>query len=303
MLSEVLSGLRKSQKSLPSKYFYDERGSRLFEQITELKEYYLARAELSIIQNNLVVIAQHIGEEKVLVELGSGNSNKTRLLLDEMPHLKGYVPVDISEQHLAGTVQSLKERYSNLIIEPVCADYTKTFQIPSFGNSNINYVLFYPGSTIGNFHPAEARQFLKAISQILNSEGGLLIGVDLQKDKNILEAAYNDEQGITAAFNKNILCHINRKLNADFNPDHFDHRAFYNEKEHRMEMHLKSKTEQMVTIGEEQIHFEEGETIHTENSYKYTLSTFKDLVAPGFSVQKVWTDEKNFFSVQYLRKQ
>lgn len=303
MLSEVIQGLQKSQKTLPSKYFYDKRGSWLFEEITRLEEYYLTRTELTIMQNNLSEIEQYVGKNVILVEPGSGSSKKTQLLLDEWTGLTGYVPVDISEQYLTNIVHSLKEKYPNLPIKPVCADYTQSFEVPDFKTNNAHYLLFYPGSTIGNFCPTEAQQFLKSISQILNPEGGLLIGVDLQKDINLLKAAYNDREGITATFNKNILRHINRKLNADFEPDRFAHQAIYNRKENRMEMHLKSKAAQTVTIDGKQIHFEQDETIQTENSYKYTLDSFRKLVDPWFSVQKVWTDDDNYFSVQYLKKE
>lgn len=302
MLSEVLQGLRKPQKTLPSKYFYDKRGSRLFEQITQLNEYYLTRTELKIMRNNLSKMAQHVGKNVILVEPGSGSSKKTQLLLEEWTNLSGYVPVDISEQYLTNIVHNLKEKYPNLPIKPVCADYTQPFDVPVFEVNEANYVLFYPGSTIGNFHPTEAQQFLKSISQILNPNGGLLIGIDLQKDTKILEAAYNDEQGITAAFNKNILQHLNWKLSADFKPDQFNHRAFYNKKEGRIEMHLISNTEQMVTIDGTKFYFKKEESIHTENSYKYTLDTFRKLVNPWFSVQNVWMDDNNYFSIQYLKK-
>lgn len=303
MMTEVLQGLQKKQKAIPGKYFYDERGSDLFEQITRLEEYYPTRRELEIMQDHLAEITSQIGEHSILVELGSGSSRKTRLLLDALPGLAGYVPVDISETYLAEVVQTLKKEYPDLIIKPVCADYTQPFQVPEFNHSSNNYVLFYPGSTIGNFRPEEARRFLATLSKILDPEEGMLIGVDLKKDKEMLEAAYNDRKGITAEFNKNVLIRLNRELEADFDPDHFRHHAFYNEREGRVEMHLISDKDQTVTIGKEQIRFNKGESIHTENSYKYSPDEFKELVRPWFSVQRVWMDKHNHFSVQYLIKE
>jgi dimethylhistidine N-methyltransferase len=302
MLKEVLEGLNQLPKALPSKYFYDERGSELFEQITRLEEYYPTRTEKSIMKNNMGDIINHIGGDSVLVELGSGSSKKTRLLLDHLPDLAAYVPVEISEQYLARVVTELKKEYPDLLIKQVCADYTQPFEVPAIETKHTYYVLFYPGSTIGNFHPGEAQDFLSTVSQILNPGGSMLIGVDLKKDKKVLEAAYNDSKGITADFNKNILRRLNRELDANFDIDHFTHKAFYNEQEGRIEMHLVSNTQQEVTIYGEQFHFEEGESIHTENSYKYSLEEFKELVSDWFSVEKVWTDENNYFSLQFLKK-
>jgi len=302
MREEVLEGLRRPQKSLPSKYFYDERGSRLFEQITRLKEYYPTRTEKAIMQQHMPEIAEYIAGDSVLVELGSGSSKKTRLLLDHLTNIAAYVPVEISEKYLAEVVGTLKQDYPNLLIKPVCADYTKPFQVPPIQNPHTYYVLFYPGSTIGNFRPCQAQQFLETISRILNPGGGMIIGVDLKKDKKIMEVAYNDKKGITAAFNKNILRHINRELDANFDLDNYRHKAFFNEKEGRIEMHLVSEKEQEVAVASETFLIEEGESIHTENSYKYTLEEFEKLVHPWFSVQKVWTDKNDHFSVQYLQK-
>lgn len=302
MLDEVLSGLRETPKSLPSKFFYDEHGTILFEKITRLEEYYLTRTEFDIMRSHLEEIVGQVGVQTILVELGSGSSRKTRLLLDELTNIAGYVPVEISEAYLANAVQSLKKEYPHLTIKPVWADYTESFPVPKFNHSTGKYVLFYPGSTIGNFGPEEARRFLGTVSKILNPGGGMLIGVDLKKDKRILEAAYNDQKGITAAFNKNMLMHLNRELQADFNIDYFSHRAFYNKNKGRIEMHLVSDRDQAVSVAGEQIHFKQGESIHTENSYKYSLNEFRELVQPWFSVQKVWTDAQNYFSVQYLKK-
>ncbi|MDZ7716186.1 MAG: L-histidine N(alpha)-methyltransferase [Balneolaceae bacterium] len=302
MLDDVLNGLSQQQKMLPSKYFYDERGSELFEEITQLEEYYPTRTETRILEEHIEEISRAIGEQSVIVELGSGNSTKTRLLLDHMSDISAYVPVEISEEYLMKTVRSLKEEYPDLPIKSVCADYTKPFQIPPIEKPFEYYVIFYPGSTIGNFRPESAQKFLKTISKLLVPGGGMLIGVDLKKERDILEAAYNDEKGVTAEFNLNMLVRLNRELNADFNIDNFEHLAFYNEEKGRIEMHLKSETKQVVHLNGEAIYFEKGETIHTENSYKYSLSEFESLVSRWFKVEKVWTDKDDLFSMQYLVK-
>jgi len=303
MREEVIQGLRNPQKTLPSKYFYDERGSRLFEQITQLEEYYPTRTEIGIIHDNMPNIIRMIGSDVVLVELGSGNSYKTRLLLDHLPCIAAYIPVEISQNFVAAVIEQLRIEYPDLTILPVCTDYTKQFELPEINTQFSRTVMFYPGSTIGNFRPRQAEQFLETVSRILSPGGCMLIGVDLKKDKKILEAAYNDRQGITAAFNKNILRHINRELDANFDLDNYRHNAFFNEEEGRIEMHLVSEKEQEVSIAGETFLIEEAETIHTENSYKYTPDEFEKMVNPWFSVEQVWTDAENNFSVQYLIKQ
>lgn len=302
MLQEVLTGLNRDQKSLPSKFFYDQRGSELFEQITQLDEYYPTRTERQIMQQNIGKIAGMIGSESVIVEPGSGSSKKVRLLLDHLPNISAYVPVEISQKYLGQVVQELQKEYPNLLIKPVCADYTKPFQLPEIDKPFEYYVVFYPGSTIGNFRPAEAQDFLKLLADFMVPGGGLLIGVDLKKDIEILEAAYNDRKGVTEAFNKNMLVRLNRELNADFEIAQFDHHAFYNREKGRIEMHLVSQKDQAVHIDGKTFQFRRGETIHTENSYKYSLDDFEALVSDWFKVQKVWTDENQLFSVQYLEK-
>ncbi len=302
MQKEVAEGLSKSQKQLPSKYFYDEKGSDLFEQITHLNEYYLTRCEKEILQNNIKEIAERIGSDVMLIELGSGSSYKTRYLLEELSDLSTYIPVDISEEYLLKSVSQLRLEYPKISIIPVFADYTSHFKLPITEGSRQKQVVFFPGSTIGNFDPKEALEFLENIAAITDENSEMLIGVDLKKDVNVLEAAYNDDQGITARFNKNILTHINRQLEANFNTEKFRHEAFYNKEAGRIEMHLVSTEKQMVSVGDNEIAFEEGESIHTENSYKYSLEEFEELVADWYSVEKVWTDEKNYFSLQYLKK-
>ncbi len=302
MLKEVLNGLRKHQKSLPSKFFYDERGSELFEQITELDEYYPTRTEYKILQENIEQIAEVIGPESVIIEPGSGSSKKIRLLLNHLQDVAAYVPVEISQKYLAKVVHELRREYPSLLISPVCADYTRPFTIPDIDKPFHYYVVFYPGSTIGNFQPEEAKKFLKMMAQFMVPGGGLLIGVDTKKNIDILEAAYNDREGVTAAFNKNILVRLNRELPADFEVDCFEHRAFYNRSKGRIEMHLVSSKNQIVHLHGKQISFNKGETIHTENSYKYSLESFKALVSHWFRIEKVWTDQNDLFSVQYLVK-
>lgn len=302
MYREVREGLTRPQKRLSSKYFYDERGSELFEKITRLDEYYPTRTEQQIMRRHIGAIAEAVGPGAVIIEPGSGSSRKTRMLLDHLPGVAAYVPVEISQKYLGRVVQELQDEYPSLLIRPVCADYTRSFQLPDIDKPFDYYVVFYPGSTIGNFRPAAARSFLARWADFMVPGGGLLIGVDLKKDRQILEAAYNDSRGVTAAFNKNMLVRLNRELNTDFNVDQFEHRAFYNEEEGRMEMHLVSRVPQTVHLDGTAIHFGEGETIHTENSYKYTPAEFASLVGEWFEVRKMWTDPDELFSVQYLVK-
>lgn len=302
MMKEVKEGLRKSSKQLPSKFFYDERGSELFEQITHLDEYYLTRCEKAIMKENISEISKHIGSNAMLVELGSGSSKKTRLLLDQVSDLTAYVPVDISEEYLLKIVSRLRIDYPQIPVIPIFSDYTSDFNLPNLGGDYNSHVVFFPGSTIGNFNPAEIHTFWDNITSVTDNDSGMLIGVDLKKDKQILEAAYNDSQGITAQFNKNILVRMNREINADFDIDQFTHRAFYNEDEGRIEMHLISQTEQEIEIAGDRFHFEKGESIHTENSYKYSLKEFEKLVSDWYSVEKVWTDDRQYFSLQFLAK-
>ncbi len=297
---EVLQGLQKSPKELPSKYFYDDVGSHLFEQICELEEYYLTRTELSILQTRLGEMAELLGPRCLLIEYGSGNSQKTRMVLDALHAPAGYVPIDISKDALRRSVAALAQVYPSLDVMPVCADYTSDFAIPTPTRLVARRVAYFPGSTIGNFDPGPARRFLKQIARVCQ-DGGLLIGVDLKKDFNLLHAAYNDHQGVTARFNLNLLVRINEELGADFQLDQFAHYAFYNPIEGRIEMHLASLKNQIVHIGTVEIPFKRGESIWTESSYKYTLEEFAHLAATaGFSVKQVWTDPQELFSVQYL---
>lgn len=301
ILTEVIEGLNKFPKQLPSKLFYDEKGSKLFDEICELDEYYPTRTELKIMEGNIEEMSSLLGEGTLLVELGSGSSIKIRLLLNNIPGLAGYIPVDISEQHLINSAETLKEEYPHLDIYPLVADYTKIFEIPEIRNQYDHKAVYFPGSTIGNFTRTEAKEFLGRIAQIAGRNGGLVIGVDLKKDIKILEAAYNDKKDVTAKFNLNILSHINNELYSKFDLNKFDHFAFFNEKYGRIEMHLISKIEQSVRLNGSTINFEQGEHIITEYSNKYTIEEFAELAADHFTVNKVWTDKNNLFSIQYLR--
>jgi len=301
ILTEVLAGLSEERKRLPSKLFYDKKGSMLFDRICELDEYYPTRSEIKIMQDNIEELGALLGEGTLLIELGSGSSTKIRLLLDYIPGLAGYVPVDISEQHLIESAETLNKDYPHIKIYPLVADYTKMFEIPAIENNHDHKAVYFPGSTIGNFTRNEAKEFLGRIAEIAGPNGALVIGVDLKKDVCILEAAYNDGKSITADFNLNILKHMNNELDTNFNTDNFEHFAFYNEEFGRIEMHLVSKAEQEIQIGDNEIKFGKGEHIITEYSYKYTLEEFAELASDYFGVKKVWVDDNNLFSVQYLR--
>ncbi len=298
----MLQGLLDSRKELPSKYFYDEVGSQLFEQICELDEYYLTRTELSIMQEHMHEIASLLGPNSLLIEYGSGSSTKVRMLLDALQDPAGYVPIDIAKEQLLHSAASLALEYPELEVLPVCADYTSDFELPLPGKPVLRRVAYFPGSTIGNFDREPAKQFLKQIARVCQS-GGLLIGVDLKKDFNILHRAYNDSQGVTAQFNKHLLVRINQELDANFQLNQFGHYAFYNPGQSRIEMHLVILKNQAVRIGDIEIAFKLGESIWTESSYKYTPEEFAQLAATaGFTVEQVWTDPRQFFSVQYLKR-
>lgn len=298
--SQVLHGLRQTLKTLPCKFFYDQRGSQLFDQICELDEYYLTRTEVTILRTHVAEMASAIGPKCRIVEYGSGSSLKTRLLLDCAQGPAAYVPLDISREHLLEAASRLSAHYPKLNVLPVCADYTSGFSLPECEDAR-RTIIYFPGSTIGNFEPHDARQFLRAAARRAGSGGGLLIGVDLKKDPAVLHAAYNDAAGVTAQFNLNLLHRINRELEGSFLPDRFAHYAFYNPRLGRIEMHVVSLAAQEVAIGGEGISFREGETIFTESSYKYTLDEFASLAAAGgWKVEHIWTDERRLFSVQYL---
>jgi len=301
ILTEVLNGLSKSPKMLPSKLFYDEKGSILFDEICELDEYYPTRTEMQIMQNNIKEMGELLGEGTMLIELGSGSSQKIKLLLDHIPGLAGYVPVDISSEHLISSSKVLKDKYPHINIFPLAADYTKYFELPLIDKHYDHRAVYFPGSTIGNFTKKEAKEFINRIADIAGENGGLIIGVDLKKDKHTLEAAYNDSKGVTAAFNLNMLNHINEELNSDFDVNKFKHFAFFNEEINRIEMHLVSEDEQVVNIDQSNFSFNKNEHIITEYSYKYTLEDFENIANDRFDVKRVWVDDHKLFSIQYLK--
>jgi dimethylhistidine N-methyltransferase len=300
-LADVLAGLLGPRKTLPCKYFYDEEGSALFERICELDEYYPTRTELGILRRHGGEMAAALGPRCLLVEYGSGSSTKTRLLLERLDDPAAYVPVDISREHLLRSAEALCARHPHLPVIPVCADFTQPFELPPVPRA-ARRAAFFPGSTIGNFGPAEARKFLAQIAEQCGRGGVLLIGVDLRKSPAILEPAYDDALGVTAEFNRNLLRRINRELGADFDLAGFDHRALWNAVDGRVEMHLVSRREQAVQLGGCRIRFARGESIHTESSHKYELAGFAALArSAGFEVERVWTDPARLFSVQLLR--
>ena len=298
---EVLRGLRKSPKQLPTKYLYDERGSDLYEQICALDEYYIPRTEAAIMEDNIHEMVSLLGPNAILIEYGCGSCTKTRILLDNMVDIAAYIPIDISHEQLQRVAAELERIYPRLEIIPVCADYTSSFKIPSSKERGDRITAYFPGSSIGNFDPDSARALLSNIADTCGPGGALLIGTDLKKDINVLHRAYNDSDGVTAAFNMNLLERINRELQGDFQLKDFEHRAFYNPDTSRVEMHLVSMKDQIVHLDNTSITFEKGETIWTESSYKYDTDSFQHIATEaGFSVEKVWTDKRNWFSVQYL---
>jgi dimethylhistidine N-methyltransferase len=303
-LEDIYSGLQKNQKELSPKFFYNEKGSELFDQICELIEYYPTRTETEILISNIEEMASLISDDSVLIEYGSGSSQKTRILLDNFTNLAAYVSIDISGDYLLNSAKKLSSAYLDLGIIPIAADYTKPIDFSSINNFNGPRVAFYPGSTIGNFYPNEAVAFLKNIRNELGDNGALIVGVDLHKEKSKLDAAYNDEKGITAEFNLNMLRHINTVYDANFDLAYFEHYAFYNQEFRRIEMHLISTKKQSVKISGEVFLFEKDETIRTEVSHKYSLNDFKELAQKAnFEVKHVWIDKNNLFSVQYLISQ
>ncbi|WP_215084012.1 L-histidine N(alpha)-methyltransferase [Exiguobacterium sp. s78] len=301
MRLEVIEGLMREQKVLPAKYFYDHIGSQLFEQITQQPEYYPTRTELAILEQHRAEIARSIGDVHTLIEYGSGSSRKIQMLLETFTHLDTYMPIDISKDFLMESARQLSERYPALHIKAVCGDYSQSISLPV--EESQKRVIFFPGSTIGNFEPEEAMRFLRHSSRILETGDGFLIGVDLKKSVDVLERAYNDVAGVTAAFNLNMLTHLNQMLEGTFDVTRFEHHAFYNEEKGRIEMHLRSQLDQLVQVGDVTVPFKQGETIHTENSYKYSKEEFEALARQsGFHSVNCWIDDDERFSVHYLEK-
>lgn len=308
---EVINGLNQKRRCIPPKFFYDKRGSHIFDDICETDEYYVTRTETKLLKRHNAEIAELIGTDCLLVEPGSGSSQKVRILLDKLKP-QTYLPMDISRDYLAMVAQELADEFTWLDVHAACVDYTAPIDLSfvennsghsadTTVNSKIRKIAFFPGSSIGNFEKTQARKFLCNMAKMLGHNGGLLIGVDLKKDPSTLHAAYNDTDGATAEFNLNLLTRINRELGANFNIDDFSHHAFYNEQKGRIEMHLVSNRPQSVLIDSEYFHFDKGETIHTENSYKYHIDEFQELASKaGFKARRVWTDEKNLFSLHYF---
>lgn len=301
-LSEVMKGLRAQPKTLPCKFFYDETGSKLFDQICELPEYYPTRTEIALLERIGPEIADRVGPHAHIVEYGCGSVKKIRPLLDALVEPAAYVAVDISREHLIASAELLAEDYPDLDVHAVCADFTKPFDVKApVHYSDARRVGFFPGSTIGNFQPEDARRFLANAATFLGVGGAMIIGIDLKKDVGVLDAAYNDSQGVTAAFNLNLLDRINQELGADFDLAKFRHKAHYNEEAGRMEMHLYSMADQSVRINGSSVAFADGESIHTENSHKYSVEEFQAMARHvGFEPDHVWTDDRRLFSIHYL---
>jgi dimethylhistidine N-methyltransferase len=299
LAQEAIVGLRARPKTLPCKLFYDKRGSELFETICSLPEYYPTRTEIGIMRRKLAAIAAAIGPRVQLVELGSGSSRKTRILLDALEDPVAYTPIDISREHLWESAEAIHAAYPALQVQAVCADYTEPLVIPEPQRRPDRRIAFFPGSTIGNFHASDARRFLARIARMVGVGGGLLIGVDLRKSEDVLVAAYDDAQGVTAEFNLNSLHRLNREVGADFAVDQFRHRSVWNAEYGRIEMHLVSRVDQRVAIDGHEFAFAADESIRTECAYKYDIAQFAD-IAERFRVEHVWTDDRRRFSVQYL---
>lgn len=297
----ILAGLKHPEKRIASKFLYDKRGSELFHQICQQPEYYQTETETGILERNADEISRLAGERCLLVEYGSGNSKKIRTLLSHLSRESTYMPVDISRNYLLEMAEELATDYPHLEIAAVCADFLKPFSLPQFRRSVARRLLFFPGSTIGNFEPATALGILKNAAALVGPSGGLLIGVDLKKDPAILNAAYNDAKGITAIFELNILVRLNRELGSNFVVEEFEYLGFYSEAMSRVEMYVVSKREQRVTIAGETILFKKGERVHVENSYKFSVEEFHHFAAAAeLKSKSTWVDEKNLFSVHFL---
>ncbi len=299
-IQEIIDGLRASEKMISPKYFYDERGSQLFDEITHLPEYYPTETELAIMRDNVTEIADLIGRQASLIEFGSGSSRKTPVLLKNLHDLAVYVPVDISEDHLLESAASIRQQFPTLEVLPVVADFTKPITLPQPTIMPLRNIVYFPGSTIGNFTRDDALYLLKVMYEEAGANGAMLIGVDLQKDAAIIERAYNDTAGVTAEFNLNMLRHLNRDYGTNFDLDAFSHDAHYNAAMGRIEIRLINSKDQVIRIGDAEIEIREGEALLTEYSHKYTLEGFAEMAAEaGFSVEKVWMDPERLFSVQY----
>jgi len=300
-LVDVLEGLRAPQKTLPCKYLYDARGSELFEDICELDEYYPTRTELAIMESHAPEMARWIGGDVFLIEYGSGTSRKTRLLLDALEHPAVYVPIDISAETLARSADVLRKHYRDLEVLPLCADFSGPLALPQAHRKTARRIVYFPGSSIGNFPPADASAFLARMVEQVGPSGAVLIGADLKKAPALLERAYDDAVGVTAAFNRNLLRRINRELGGNFPERNFRHEARWNADEGRVEMHLVCVEACRVEISGAAFGFEVGESIHTENSYKYEIEGFESMAAEvGLEARDRWSDPAGLFSVHYF---
>lgn len=297
----VLEGLARPQKELSSKFLYDERGSVLFDKICDTQDYYSTRTELGIMRRHGREMADAVGPRALLVEYGSGASTKILLLLQMLKDISAYVPLDISREFLLEAAREVAVEHPDLEVLPVCADFTAEFDLPKPSKPASRRVVYFPGSTIGNFRPEQVPGVLEHIAKVCGEGGGLLIGVDLRKSPEVLRKAYNDSEGVTAEFNLNLLDRMNRELGANFDRNSFEHRSIWRDEQSRIEMHLISQARQTVTIEDREFDFDQGETIRTEYSCKFTLDGFKALAADAGLVRKhVWTDERDYFSVQYF---
>ncbi len=301
MRDDVLSGLSDRPKYFPSQYLYDERGARLFEAICDTDEYYPTRTEIAILRRNMAAVADRIGPGALVVEPGSGSGVKTQLLLGGLEEPAGYVPIDVAREQLVEFATQTEERFPDLEVLPVCADFTSDYELPPCGNGVRKRIAFFPGSTIGNFTPTVAVDILRQMAELSGRDGGVLIGVDLKKDADILEPAYNDAEGVSRDFAMNILVRLNRELNADFNLKRFTYQAPYDERHGRIEMALVSRCRQVVHLDGVGVMFDADEPVRTEYSYKYAVDEFAALARrAGLTVTDVWTDPQRLFSVQYL---
>ena len=297
---EVTCGLNQQQKTLPCKYFYDEKGSKLFEDICSLPEYYVTRTELALLENIKDELAIMIGKNATIIEPGAGAGIKIRTLLQALNSPELYVPLDISRDFLFYSAEVIQKKFPDIDIMPIQGDFTNPVKWLGKKESS-NRIVFFPGSTIGNFKNNQAVSFLSNMHQLIGENGAMIIGVDLLKEQTILESAYDDAEGVTAAFNKNLLSRINHELNADFNLNLFEHEAFLNHQKSRIEMHLVSTKNQTVNINGEKFIFSANETIHTENSHKYSIESFLKLASQAkLKKVKTWSDENNYFSIHYL---
>lgn len=304
VMRDIISGFAETPPRLPSKYFYDEAGSVLFDQICALPEYYPTRTETRILEDNIASVCEAIGTGSLLIEPGCGSCDKTRIILEQHDKLAGFVPIDISSDYLNNTARELQERYPQVRIQPLALDFMQPFELPAFEAdiSAARRVVFYPGSTLGNFTPARARKFLEQMASLMGAGGRMILGLDQKKDAHMLERAYDDAQGVTASFNLNMLHHLNRRLKQPvFDPEKFEHRARWNEEKSRIEMHLVSTDSQYVQLDGNIYNFAKNDYIVTEYSHKYTDGMLTGLIDGLFEIAQVWKDDDEFFGLYCLK--